>query len=142
MQSSNRAGPNHDWNLAYIWFRAPVHHSAPKRVGRTPLTWRPGATQAAITLGNLDGEIGGLTISDPPTQAEVQALRYKHEDATSFTVRTDSNSGAAMCQVRSTIILTPSADGNIALRCAKETWGGTSGPTLKKNSWVRASVVG
>ena len=27
-----------------------------------------------------DGEIAGLTISDPPTQAEVQALRDKCED--------------------------------------------------------------
>ena len=33
------------------------------------------ADQAAVTLGNADGEIAGLTISDPPTQAEVQALR-------------------------------------------------------------------
>jgi hypothetical protein len=33
-----------------------------------------------VTLGNTDGEIGGLTISDPPTQAEVQALRDKCEE--------------------------------------------------------------
>ena len=39
-----------------------------------------GADQAAVTLGNVDGEIGGLTISDPPTQAEVQALRDKCEE--------------------------------------------------------------
>jgi hypothetical protein len=31
-------------------------------------------------LGNTDGEIGGLTISDPPTQAEVQALRDMCEE--------------------------------------------------------------
>jgi len=37
----------------------------------------------AVTLGNTDGEIGGLTISEPPTQAEVQVrplqscTRYK-----------------------------------------------------------------
>jgi hypothetical protein len=31
-------------------------------------------------LGNTDGEIGGLTISDPPTQAEVQALHDKAEE--------------------------------------------------------------
>jgi len=31
-------------------------------------------------LGNTDGEIGGLTISDLPTQAEVQALRDKAEE--------------------------------------------------------------
>jgi hypothetical protein len=35
---------------------------------------------AAVRLGNDDGEIGGLTISDPPTQAEVQALRDKCEE--------------------------------------------------------------
>jgi len=38
-----------------------------------------GADQAAVTLCNTDGEICGLTISDPPTQAKVQALRDKCE---------------------------------------------------------------
>ena len=33
-----------------------------------------------MTLGNAHGEIAGLTISDPPTQAEVQALRDKAEE--------------------------------------------------------------
>jgi hypothetical protein len=33
------------------------------------------AGQVAVTLGNTDGDIVGLTISDPPTQTEVQALR-------------------------------------------------------------------
>jgi hypothetical protein len=33
-----------------------------------------------VTLGNVDGEIAGLTISDPPPQAEVQALRDKCEE--------------------------------------------------------------
>jgi hypothetical protein len=33
-----------------------------------------------VPLGNQDGEMGGLTISDPPTQAEVQALRDKCEE--------------------------------------------------------------
>jgi len=28
-----------------------------------------------VTLGNVDGEITGLTIPDPPIEAEVQALR-------------------------------------------------------------------
>ena len=46
----------------------------------TPVTQPAGADQAAVTLGNTDGEIGGLTISDPPTQAEVQALRDKCEE--------------------------------------------------------------
>jgi hypothetical protein len=39
-----------------------------------------GADQAAVSLANVDGEIGDLTISDPPTQAEVQALRDKCEE--------------------------------------------------------------
>jgi len=48
--------------------------------GATPVTQPAGADQAAVTLGNTDGEIGGLTISDPPTQGEVQALRDKCEE--------------------------------------------------------------
>jgi len=35
--------------------------------GVTPITQTAGATQAAVTLGNADGQIEGLTISDPPT---------------------------------------------------------------------------
>ncbi len=42
-----------------------------------PVVQPAGADQAVVTLGNTDGEIGGLTISDPPTQTEVQALRDK-----------------------------------------------------------------
>jgi hypothetical protein len=38
------------------------------------------ADQGAVTLGNTNGEIGGLTISNPPTQAEVQALRDRCEE--------------------------------------------------------------
>ena len=48
--------------------------------GVTPVTQPAGAGQAAVTLGNSDGEIGGLSISAPPTQAEVQALRDKCEE--------------------------------------------------------------
>lgn len=48
--------------------------------GATPVVQPSAADQAAVTLGNTDGEIGGLTISDPPTQAEVQALRDKCEE--------------------------------------------------------------
>ena len=33
-----------------------------------------------MTLGNTDGEIAGLTISDPPTQTEVKALRDACEE--------------------------------------------------------------
>jgi len=47
--------------------------------GVAPVVQPAGAGQAAVTLGNTDGEIGGLTISDPPTQAELQALRDKCE---------------------------------------------------------------
>ena len=45
-----------------------------------PVVQPSGADQAAGTLGNVDGEIAGLTISDPPTQAEIQALRDKCEE--------------------------------------------------------------
>lgn len=38
------------------------------------------ASQAAVTLGNTDGEIGSLVISATPTQAEVTALRDKCEE--------------------------------------------------------------
>jgi hypothetical protein len=48
--------------------------------GVTPVVQPSGANQAAVTLGNTDGEIAGLTISDPATQAEVQALRDKCEE--------------------------------------------------------------
>jgi hypothetical protein len=48
--------------------------------GATPVVQPSGANQAAVTLGNVDGEIGGLTISDPPTQAEVIALRDACEE--------------------------------------------------------------
>jgi hypothetical protein len=48
--------------------------------GATPVIQPAGASQAAVTLGNADGEIGGLAISDPPTQAEVQVLRDKCEE--------------------------------------------------------------
>ena len=48
--------------------------------GATPVSQPSGADQAAVTLGNTNGEIGGLTISDPPTQAEVHALRDKCEE--------------------------------------------------------------
>lgn len=43
--------------------------------GVTPVAQSVGANQAVVILGNADGEIGGPTISDPPIQAEVQALR-------------------------------------------------------------------
>jgi hypothetical protein len=60
-----------------------VGGSASARIGFygvTPVAQPAGADQAAVTLGNADGEIGGLTISDPPTQAEVQSLRDRCEE--------------------------------------------------------------
>jgi len=33
-----------------------------------------------VTLGNTNGEIDALTVSDPPAQAEVQALRDACEE--------------------------------------------------------------
>jgi hypothetical protein len=48
--------------------------------GVTPVPQPAGADQAAVTFGNTDGTIGGLTVSDPPTQAEVQVLRDKCEE--------------------------------------------------------------
>jgi hypothetical protein len=66
----------------YVW-ETQIGGSASARIGfwgATPVVQPSGAAQAAVTLGNTDGEIGGLTISDPPTQAEVQALRDKCEE--------------------------------------------------------------
>ncbi len=103
--------------------------------------WEPAADGSVQVTWTLPSLTGNATRMEHLLSFTDGAMRYKHEEATSFTVRTDSNSGAAMCQVRSSIILTPSADGSIALRWAKETGGGTSGPTLKKGSWVRATVV-
>jgi len=66
----------------YVW-ETQVGGSASARIGfwgMTPVVQPSGAAQAAVTLQNLDGAIGGLTISDPPTQAEVQALGDKCEE--------------------------------------------------------------
>ena len=66
----------------YVW-ETQVGGSTSARIGfwgATPVVQPSGVDQAAVTLGNTDGEIGGLTISDPPTQAEVQALRDKCEE--------------------------------------------------------------
>jgi hypothetical protein len=48
--------------------------------GVTPTTQPAGAGQAAVAPANADGAIGGLAVSDPPTQLEVQALRDKCEE--------------------------------------------------------------
>ena len=67
---------------SFIW-EVVIGGAASQKIGfwgATPVVQPSGADQAAVTLGNVDGEIGGLTISDPPTQAEVQALRDKGEE--------------------------------------------------------------
>ncbi len=46
----------------------------------TPVVQPAAADQAAVTLGNTDGEIAGLTFSVSPTQLEVEALRDKCEE--------------------------------------------------------------
>lgn len=46
----------------------------------TPVIQPAAANQAAVTLGNTDGEIAGLTFSATPTQAEAEALRDKCEE--------------------------------------------------------------
>jgi hypothetical protein len=67
---------------SYSW-EIRVGGSASSKIGFwgvTPVTQPAGADQVEVTLGNTGGEIGGLIISDPPTQAEVQALRDKCEE--------------------------------------------------------------
>jgi len=67
---------------SYSW-EIKVGASASTKIGfwgATPVVQPSGAAQAAVTLGNTDGEIGGLTVSASPTQAEVQALRDKAEE--------------------------------------------------------------
>jgi len=48
--------------------------------GVTPAIQPAHADQAVVTMGNTNGEISGLTISNPPTQAEVTALRDACEE--------------------------------------------------------------
>jgi len=48
--------------------------------GVTPVVQPAAAAQAAVTLGNIDSEISGLTFSASPTQAECEALRDKCEE--------------------------------------------------------------
>lgn len=46
----------------------------------TPIVQPAGSSQAAVTLGNTDNEIGGLAIGAAYSQTEVQALRDKCEE--------------------------------------------------------------
>jgi len=47
---------------------------------KAQLNQQASADQAAVTIGNTNNEIGGLTISAAYAQAEVQALRDKCEE--------------------------------------------------------------
>lgn len=60
------------------WFLEQVRRAILELQGN--LTEQASSTQAAVTLGNTDNEIGGLTISVGYSQAEVQALRDKCEE--------------------------------------------------------------
>jgi len=56
-------------------------HPFTARCGRPDAYVQPaGAAQAAVTLGNTDGAIGGLAFSATPSQAEVVELRDKCEE--------------------------------------------------------------
>jgi hypothetical protein len=59
-----------------------VNPASVASIGRdgAPVVQSPGASQAAVTLGNTDNEIGGLTISATYSQAVVQALRSAFEE--------------------------------------------------------------
>ena len=48
--------------------------------GATAIEQPASANQAAVTLGNANSEIGGLTISSSYSQSEVTALRDKCEE--------------------------------------------------------------
>lgn len=48
--------------------------------GATAIAQQAGASQAAVTLGNANSEISGLTISADYSQSEVAALRDKCEE--------------------------------------------------------------
>jgi len=39
--------------------------------GVSPVVQPSGADQVALTVGNTDGEIGGLAVSEPPTQSGI-----------------------------------------------------------------------
>lgn len=64
----------------------------------------------------------------------------KVEDDT-FTAVTDVASAASLCSVFVSVLLTPSADGTFALRWANQDGGGATGPTLKKGSWIRVTII-
>lgn len=46
----------------------------------TPIVQPASANQAVVTMGNQDAEISALTFSNPPAQAECEALRDKCEE--------------------------------------------------------------
>jgi hypothetical protein len=61
----------------YVW-EAQIGGSPSARIGfwgATPVMQPSGADQAAVTLGNTDGEIGGLTISLPRRNRSSRSAR-------------------------------------------------------------------
>ena len=57
-----------------VGVRLPINSSVLGFFGAAPVT------KTTVTLGNTDNEIGGLTLSESYSQAEVQALRDKCEE--------------------------------------------------------------
>lgn len=60
------------------WFQEQIRRAIQEL--QENLTTQASASQAEVTIGNTDNEIGGLTISVGYSQAEVQALRDKCEE--------------------------------------------------------------
>jgi hypothetical protein len=73
---------------SYSW-EIKVGASASSKIGfwgATPVVQPSGADQAAVTLGNSDDEIGGLTISDPRTSGRMFAVQGVAGLAPLFTI--------------------------------------------------------
>src|SRR5512139_3070846 len=62
--------------------------------------WEPAADGSIQVTWTLPSLTGNATRMEHLLSFTDGAMRYEHEEATAFTVRTDSNSDAAMCQVR------------------------------------------
>lgn len=70
--------PQTDNAFQAAWFQEQVRRAIIEL--QENLSTQANASQAAVTLGNTDNEIGGLTLSLTYSQAEVQALRDKCEE--------------------------------------------------------------